>query len=81
MPVIIIGIIEDVKSYEGKNGFGATVVISRKINKRTKRIEFNIRDKSMADTLETKLDEEVTLEIELDQSSFGIRFGNILSVA
>lgn len=81
MPVVIIGTIEDVNAYEGKNGFGANVTISRKVNKRTKRLEFRVSDKSVADKLEQLLDTEVTIQIELDQSNFGIRFGNLIEVA
>lgn len=81
MPVIILGTIEDVRPYEGKNGFGANVVISTKVERRTKRLEFRVNDRAVADKLESLLDNEVTIRIELEQSSFGIRFGDLLEVA
>lgn len=81
MPVLIIGTVEDVQTYNGKNGFGANITISTKIDKRTKRITFRSSDQMKAALLESKLDEEVTLKIELDQSNFGLRFGNVLEVA
>lgn len=81
MPVVIIGTIEDVKTYEGKNGFGANVTISAKIERRTKRLEFRVTDPLVASKLEERLDTEVTIRIELEQSNFGIRFGQLLEVA
>jgi len=81
MPVYFSGILEDVKAYEGKNGFGANVTISSKIGKRTKRIEFRVNEKATAEKLESLLGEEVTIKIELEQNSFGLRLGNLLEVA
>lgn len=80
MPVEIKGLLEDVVTYEGKNGFGASVTISTKIDRKTKRLTFNVKDKSTADKLDTLLDTEIILSIELIQSNFGLRFGNILSI-
>lgn len=78
MPVIIIGIIEDVKAYEGKNGFGANIVMSMLVDKRRKSITFNTKSAEMARKLEEKLQEEVTLKIMLEQNNFGLRFGDII---
>jgi len=79
MPVVIIGIIEDVQGYEGKNGFGANITMSRLVNKRRKTIAFNIKDKELAKKFEENLQEQVTIEIELSQNNFGLRLGEILS--
>lgn len=81
MPIEIKGLLEDVEGYEGKNGFGANVTVSTKVDKKTKRLSFRITDKSMAEKLETLLDTEITLVIELHQNNFGLRFGEIIEVA
>lgn len=81
MPVIIIGTVEDVKTYTGKNGFGATISLSVLIEKRRKTITFNTNSAENARLLEEHLQEEVTIKIMLDQSNFGLRFGDILEVA
>jgi|GEM_PF-2228761 len=78
MPVIIIGIVEDVNSYEGKNGFGANITMSALINKRRKTISFNTKDKALAEKFEANLQEQVTVSIELAQNNFGLRLGDIL---
>jgi len=81
MPVSVKGTIEDVQTYEGRNGFGANVTISTKIDRRTKRLEFRVSEKNIADKLEQLLDQEVTILIELEQNNFGLRFGKLLEVA
>lgn len=81
MPIIIMGIIEDVKTYTGKNGFGANVTMSQLVDKRRKSITFNTNSAEMARLLEEHLQEEMTLKIMLDQNNFGLRFGDILEVA
>lgn len=81
MPVIIIGTIEDVKTYTGKNGFGATVSVSALIDRRRKTITFNTNSAEKANILEEHLQEECTIKIMLDQSNFGLRFGDILDIA
>lgn len=81
MPVIIIGTIEDVKTYTGKNGFGATISLSALIDRRRKTITFNTNSAEKANLLEEHLQEECTIKIMLDQSNFGLRFGDILDIA
>lgn len=80
MPVILIGIVEDVNSYEGKNGFGANITMSTLMNKRRKTISFNTKDKDLAAKFELNLQEQVTVKIELAQNNFGLRLGEILEL-
>ena len=80
MPVEIYGLLEDVETYEGKNGFGANITISQKVNRKTKRITFTIKDKNMADKLEQLLDTDISIKLELNQNNFGLRFGQILEI-
>lgn len=78
MPIIIIGIVEDVQTYQGKNGFGANITMSALIDKRRKTITFNNTDREIAKKFEDNLQREVTIKIMLNQSNFGIRFGDVL---
>lgn len=80
MPVEIVGLLEDVQSFEGKNGFGANVTLSTKVDRKTKRVTFMIKDKNVANKLETLLDTDVVIKVELNQNNFGLRFGEILSI-
>lgn len=80
MPVIIIGTVEDVQSFEGKNGFGANITLSTLRDKRRKTITFMTRSKELSSTFEENLQCEVTVQIELSQSSFGLRLGDIIEV-
>lgn len=80
MPVIIIGTIEDVQTYQGKNGFGANITISTLINKRRKSLTFNNNNKETVAQFEENLQHEVTVKIVLSQSNFGLRLGEIIEV-
>lgn len=80
MPVEISGLLEDVEKFEGKNGFGANVTLSAKVEKRTKRLTFMIKSEEMANELENLLDTDVVLKIELNQNNFGLRLGEILEI-
>ncbi|MBE6042640.1 MAG: hypothetical protein E7210_18610 [Clostridium lundense] len=80
MPIIIIGIVEDVQSYEGKNGFGANITMSALLNKRRKTLTFNTKDRDLAQKFELSLQEQVTVKIELVQSNFGLRLGEIFEL-
>jgi hypothetical protein len=80
MPIEICGLLEDVESYTGKNGFGANVTISKKVGKKTKRLTFNIKDEAQFKQLENLLDTDIILVICLEQNNFGLRFGEILEI-
>lgn len=80
MPIEICGLLEDVETYEGKNGFGANITISQKIDKRTKRLDFRITDKEQATKLESLLDTAVTLILGLEQNNFGLRISGIMKI-
>lgn len=80
MPVELIGLLEDVEKFEGKNGFGANITVSQKVDKKTKRISFMTRDKNVAEKLESLLDTDVILKVELNQNNFGLRFGDVISI-
>lgn len=80
MPVIITGTVEDVQTYQGKNGFGANITISTLINKRRKSLTFNNNNKETVAEFEENLQHEVTVKIVLSQSNFGLRLGDIIEV-
>lgn len=82
MPVELIGLLEDVQPYEKKDGtFGANITMSKKVNKKTKRVQFTTNDKEMAKKLEELLDTDIILTVELNQNNFGTRIGEILALA
>jgi hypothetical protein len=80
MPVEICGLLEDVESYTGKNGFGANLTISKKVGKKTKRLSFTIKDEAQYTQLEKLLDTDVILIVALEQNNFGLRFGEIYEI-
>lgn len=80
MPVIIIGTVEDVQTYQGKNGFGANITMSTLIDKRRKSLTFNNNNKETVAEFEENLQHEVTVKIVLSQSNFGLRLGDIIEV-
>lgn len=81
MPVELMGLLEDVQPYNKKDGgFGANVTLSRKVDKKTKRVTFNTASKDMATKLEQLLDTDVILTVELLQNNFGTRIGEILNI-
>lgn len=81
MPVTIKGVVEDVQTYEGKNGFGATITLSALLEKRRKTISFNTKSREYASLFEGNLQNEVTVKIVLSQSNFGLRLGDIIQVS
>lgn len=80
MPVTITGIVEDVQTYQGKNGFGANITMSTLIDKRRKSITFNSNDKGTAQKFEENLQKQISIKIMLNQSNFGLRLGDILEI-
>lgn len=81
MPIKFTGLLENVEGYNGKNGFGANVTISAKIDRKTKRLEFRTSSQDWANKLENMLDTEIEVEVMLEQNNFGIRFGEIINVS
>lgn len=75
MPIELQGLLEDVQPYEGKNGFGANITMSTKVDKKTKRITFRTTDRAFADKCEILLDTDVIVKLPLEQSNFGLRLG------
>jgi hypothetical protein len=80
MPVVIIGIVEDVQTYQGKNGFGGNITMSCLLDKRRKSLTFNNNDRGIVEKFEKLLQQEVTVRIILSQSNFGLRLGEVLEV-
>lgn len=80
MEIELVGHLDNVETYQGKNGFGANVVMSQKLGKRTKTVTFGTRDKSQAEALEELLDTDIIVRIDLIQNNFGLRFGNVISI-
>ncbi len=81
MPITFKGLLEDVKGYEGKNGFGANIVVSTKVDRKIKRLEFRTNSKETAEKLDELLGTEIEVTVLLNQNNFGLRFGDILNVA
>jgi len=81
MPVNFKGLLENIETYIGKNGFGANITISTKIDKKTKRLEFRTTSQDWASQLSLYLDEEIEITVFLEQNNFGLRFGEIASVS
>jgi hypothetical protein len=80
MPIELMGLLEDVETFEGKSGFGANVTISTKVEKKTKRVTFMTRSKEVVSKLELLLDTDVIVKIQLNQNNFGLRFGDVIEV-
>jgi hypothetical protein len=74
------GIIENVESYESKNGWGATITMSSVIEKKRSFVKFNTKKKEIAHGLEKRLQEETEITLDLQQNNFGLRFGEVLYV-
>lgn len=80
MRCVLMGTVENVESYEGKNGFGATITLSSVENKKRTFLKFNTKVKSIANIFENKLQEEVEVTTSLEQNNFGLRLGEVVSV-
>ncbi len=79
MIVKILCNVENVEGYTGKNGFGANVTVSQLIDKKRSLLTFSTKNEEIAKKLENYLQEKVDLEIELNQSNFGLRMGEVIS--
>lgn len=73
----ISGTVEDVQSYNGKNGFGANITISQLINKKRSLLTFSVNSSELANIFEENLQEQVNLQLELIQNNFGLRIGAV----
>lgn len=73
----ISGTVEDVQSYNGKNGFGANITISQLINKKRSLLTFIVNSSELANIFEENLQEQVNLQLELIQNNFGLRIGAV----
>lgn len=73
----ISGTVEDVQSYNGKNGFGANITISQLINKKRSLLTFIVNSSELANVFEENLQEQVNLQLELIQNNFGLRIGAV----
>lgn len=73
----ISGTVEDVQSYNGKNGFGANITISQLINKKRSLLTFTVNSSELANIFEENLQEQVNLQLELIQNNFGLRIGAV----
>lgn len=80
MKCILCGTVENVETYEGKNGFGATITLSSVENKKRTFLKFNTKVKSIANMFDEKLQEEVEVTMSLDQNNYGLRLGEVSSV-
>ena len=80
MFITMIGVIENVEKYEGKNGFGATVTVSQLIEKKRNLLSFNTNSAEVASRFEDHLQDEMEIDIELSQNNFGLRLGEVVSL-
>lgn len=72
--------IENVETYTGKNGFGANITVSQLVDRKRQLLTFNTSNAEYANILECKLQETVVLELELNQSNFGLRITDIIDI-
>ena len=72
--------IENVETYTGKNGFGANIRVSQLVDRKRQLLTFNTSNAEYANILECKLQETVVLELELNQSNFGLRITDIIDI-
>ncbi|WP_317412330.1 hypothetical protein [Clostridium baratii] len=72
--------IENVETYTGKNGFGANITVSQLVDRKRQLLTFNTSNAEYANLLECKLQETVVLELELNQSNFGLRITDIIDI-
>lgn len=72
--------IENVETYTGKNGFGANITVSQLVDRKRQLLTFNTSNAEYANILECKLQETVVLELELNQSNFGLRITDIVDI-
>ena len=70
--------VENVETYTGKNGFGANITVSQLVNKKRQLLTFNTSNAEIANVLESHLQEQGELTIELNQNAFGLRLGDVL---
>lgn len=72
--------IENVETYTGKNGFGANITVSQLVDRKRQLLTFNTSNAEYSNILECKLQETVVLELELNQSNFGLRITDIIDI-
>lgn len=79
MKIRVIGVIENVERYEGKNGLGANIMLSNLDVETKKRsfLNFTCKDAMQIAKFESLLQEEVTVVMELMQNNFGLRLGEV----
>lgn len=80
MVITMVGTIENVEKYNGKNGFGATVTISQLIEKKRSLLSFNTGSAEVASRFEDHLQDEMEINIELSQNNFGLRLGDVIDL-
>lgn len=80
MIITIIGTIENVEKYNGKNGFGATITVSQLIDKKRSLLSFNTGSAEVASRFEDHLQDEMEIDIELSQNNFGLRLGDVINL-
>lgn len=80
MTIELIGNVDNVQSWEGKNGFGGLVTISKVVNKKRENLDIPLQNITQYRMLEELLQLEVKMEVDLQQNKFGMRFSNILNV-
>lgn len=72
--------VADVESYEGQKGFGFNATVTQKQGKKTKTLDFRGTSRELFGKLEDLLDTEVSIIIDLDQNSYGLRLGDVQKI-
>lgn len=83
MKIQILATLENIERYKNKSGEeGCNIVLSNLDTESKKRsfLNFNCRNINHISILESLLQEEIVLVIELNQNNFGLRLGEIISV-
>lgn len=78
MLIMTDGELENVDQYQGKNGFGCNITISKKIDKKRDRLEFRTNSEQVAKELENLLGEDVSFVLDLKQNNFGLRIAEVV---
>lgn len=78
MPVTFIAELEDINEYVGKNGYGANLSVSKRLNNRVKRLEFNTNSQVLVERLQGYLLKQIKFTVELNQNRWGLTIGNLL---
>lgn len=80
MKVIVMATVENAEEYQGKTGYGCNITVSTLLDKKRESLEFNSKNPLIFAKCNEFLQEDVVLELDLQQSKFGLRIADVMSV-